>query len=222
MAYDPGTRGCSRRGALLGSFWEQSSFDWLCSALERCDSQIDWYGNNRSPWLRFAEDRLVSAGITAHGVVDEGRLASELRRVPFAIVPVSGLDGQGSNPGVAQLSLPGRILFAVAVSHTPILIVGSEETCGSRFVRHFGVGEVTPYDGPRLAAAMDRLTRPEVQAEMRAKAARIGRALSDQGVTEWLNHSMHLSRPADQRFEDLFAPYGAGLNAAASTTAGQS
>ena len=211
MVYDPGTRGRSRRGALLGSFWEQSSFDWLCSALERCDSQIDWYGNNHSRWIQFPEKDLARAGITVHGVVAEDRLAVELRRYPFVIVPVGTLDGAELQAGVARLSLPGRILFAASASNTPILIVGSEKTCGAHFVKHFGIGEVVPYDSDRVAAAMDRLSRPEIQEKMRANAVRIAPALSDQGISQWLAHSIRVGKPADQRFEDLFAEYGEEL-----------
>ena len=211
MAYAPGTYDRSRRGALLGSFWEQSWFDCLCSVLERCDRQIDWYGNHRSRWLQFPEKDLARAGITAHGVVPEERLAVELHRYPFVIVPVGTLEGAELQSGVARFSLPGRILFAAAASNTPILIVGSEQTCGAHFVNHFGIGEVVPYDGDRVAAAMEWLSRPEIQEKMRANAIRIAPSLSDRGIAQWLAHSIRVGKPADQRFEDLFAEYGAEL-----------
>jgi len=67
---EPGN-GTRRKAALIGSFWEQSWFNNLCNALEQCDADVDWYGNNRSRWLRYPEKDLARAGITAHGVVPE-------------------------------------------------------------------------------------------------------------------------------------------------------
>ena len=200
-----------RRGALIGSFWDQSWFDRLCGVLSCCDFEIDWFGNNKSPWFKFSPTSLASAGITAHGVVPEEQLALELAKYPFVIVPVGALDKEEANQGVAWLSLPGRILFALASSHTPILIIGSGRTCGARFVAHFGVGEVVPYDSALVSAAMERMSKPKNQRRFRQNAARIAPALSDRGVAEWLTQSIELGAPADSRFEDLFAGYDATI-----------
>jgi hypothetical protein len=201
-----------RKGALIGSFWDQRWFDELCGVLSCCDFEIDWFGNNNSPWFEFSTESLARAGVTAHGVVPEAQLKVELAKYPFVIVPVGALDEKDANPGVAWLSLPGRILFALACSHTPILIVGSGRTCGARFVAHFGVGEVVPYDAALLRAAMERISRPENQSRFRQNAARIAPALSDRGVAEWLAQSIELGAPADRRFEDLFAGYDATID----------
>ena len=199
----------ARSGALIGSFWEQAWFDGLCDALEHRGARIDWYGNNRSRWVRYPERDLLRAGITAHGVVSEEQLAAALRRYPFVIVPVGMLDGTELHPGIARLSLPGRILFTAAASNTPVIVVGNENTCGAHFVRRFGIGEVVPYDGAKLVAAMDRLSQPEAQAKLRANALRIAPALSDRGISAWLTASIERGQPADSRFEDLFARYRA-------------
>ena len=188
-----------KRGALLGSFWDQSWFDQLCAALEPCHYRIDWYGQNRSPWLRFPPEDLTRAGITPFGILPEDRLAVELRKYPFVIVPCGALGGKETNAGVASLSLPGRILFAAATSHTPILLVGSERSCGARFVERFGIGVTVPYDAARLAEAMKRLSEPQLQAEMRRKAAVIAGVLSDRGVVDWLSECHRAGRAA--RFE---------------------
>jgi hypothetical protein len=197
------------RAVLIGSIWDQVWFDRLCSTVGGSGLTIDWFGNYRSLWVRFSEQALTRAGIRPHGVVPEEQLADELRQASFAIVPVSPLDGSDSNPGIARLSLPGRILFAVASSNTPVLIVGSSETCAARFVKHFGIGDVIPYDRSSFLSAIARLTQPETQASMRAHAARIGRALSDSGVSRWLLESTLRGAPVDCRFEDLFADYPA-------------
>src|SRR6266404_4713404 len=90
----------ARRGALMGSFWDQSWFNKLCSELKGSGWRVDWYGNNRSPFLEFPTSDLVQAGITPLGIVSEDRLALELRKYPFVIVPAATLDGSETNPGV--------------------------------------------------------------------------------------------------------------------------
>jgi len=124
----------------------------------------------------------------------------------MVINPVGTLDDEERHPGVVRLSLPGRILFATATSNTPVLIVGSNKTCGARFVEHFGLGEVVPYNGPAMRAAMDRLARPEIQKEKRANARSIG-ALSDREIGRWLEDSTERGEPANQRFERPFSMY---------------
>ncbi len=197
----------SPRGVLLGSIWDQSWFDALCATLERCRCTLDWYGNHRSPWLEFPPSRLASAGVRPRGIVSESRLADVLRGSAFAVVPGARLAGGEKNRGVARLSLPGRILFAAATSHTPLLLLGSPETCGARFVAHFGIGETVPYNARRVREAIRRLCRPETQAAMRNSAARMAALFSDEGVSDWLSASIRQGRPVDQRFERAFAGY---------------
>jgi len=196
-------------GALLGSFWDQSWFDGLCAALRHCRCRMEWYGNNKSPWLKYSDEEMMAAGIRPMGLVPEPQLAAALRQYPFVMVPVGVLDDKDHNKGVASLSLPGRILFAAAAANTPVLVIGSEQTCGSRFVRHFGIGLTAPYEASHIGAAMERICRPEAQREMRSNAARIASLFSDSGIVEWLPASVDRGRPADARFEDAFADYDA-------------
>ncbi len=195
------------RFALLGSIWDQVWFDRLCSVFSKIGAKIDWFGNNKSPWLSFPPDQMRKAGIVPRGIVPENMLAEELKAYPFVIVPMSMLDSTDSNRGVAALSLPGRILFAAATAHTPTLILGSPETCGSRFVRHFQIGETAPYDAARVAAAISRLTDQDRQKQFRGNCAQIGARFSDLGVADWLDESIARGAPADARFEDAFHGY---------------
>ena len=98
------------------------------------------------------------------------------------------------------------------VPHTPILVVGSDKTCGARLVRQFRFGEVVPYDSALVSAAMDRLIEPKTQLEMRQRAARKAVSFSDLGVAEWLADSTALGRPVDNRYEDGFADYDATID----------
>lgn len=197
----------SNRPVLLGSFWDQRWFDRTVEVLARSGCAADWYGNNRSPWLRFAPEALERAGIVAHGVAPEAELAVLLRERPFVIVPAAELEGGETNAGVAWLSLPGRILFALAVAHLPVLVLGTEKTCAARFVRHFSVGEVVPYSAPAVRGAVERLLEPATQARYRAQAAALAARFSDRGVVRWLEESIERGRPADERFEQAFAGY---------------
>jgi hypothetical protein len=201
------------RGALLGSFWDQSWFDRLCAALEHCAAlkpagrEIDWFGNHRSPWVEFSVGNLRRARIRPFGIVSEERLAMELRGYPFVIVPTGTFDPAEKSHSIASLSLPGRIPLAAAISQTPLLVIGGATTCAARFVKHFGIGETVPYDGAEIRAAMDRLSDARIQREMRGNAARMGSAFSDVGIGEWLEQSIAQGRAADGRFEDAFADY---------------
>jgi hypothetical protein len=199
----------ARTGALLGSFWDQSWFDRLCSVLEYCGCKLSWYGQNRSPWLTFDPADLARAHITPFGLIPEDQLARELSRYPFVIVPVGSLDDKETNKGVARLSLPGRILFAAATSNTPLLVIGNEETCGARFVKHFGIGLVVPYDASAVSAAMEQLRDRDIQLQMRARAAALAPLLSDNGVAGWLATSIENGAPADNRFDEAFSGYNA-------------
>jgi len=195
------------RFALLGSIWDQVWFDRLCDAMGRVGVKVDWFGNNKSPWLKFPAQQLREAGIVPRGVVPEDQLVEELRSYPFVIVPMSMLDKTDSNRGVAALSLPGRILFAAAGSHTPALILGSPQTCGARFVSHFEIGETASYRAADIAIAIEKLTDPARQAKYRRNAARVGPLFSDAGVSDWLAQSIKQGKPADTRFETAFAGY---------------
>jgi hypothetical protein len=210
-----------RRAALLGSFWDQSWYDRLCNVLSQCSWGIDWFGNNKSPFLDLSPASLIKAGITAHGIIPEEALARSLSQYPFVIVPVGALDEADSNTGVAWLSLPGRILFAAATSHTPVLVVGSERTCGARFVRHFGIGEAVPYDASAVSDAMNRMSKPDAQEQMRHAASRIAPLLSDAGISDWLARSIEMGAPADCRFEPLFSDYDLAINLPRASGMGQ-
>jgi hypothetical protein len=199
----------ARTGALLGSFWDQSWFDRLCSVLQHCNWNLSWYGQNRSPWLTFGPADLARAHIAPFGLIPEDQLARELRTYPFVIVPVGSLDNKETNKGVAHLSLTGRILFAAATSNTPVLVIGNEETCGARFVKHFGIGLVVPYDTSAVSAAMEQLRDRDTQLQMRARAAAVAPLLSDNGVAGWLATSIENGAPTDNRFDKAFSSYNA-------------
>jgi FkbM family methyltransferase len=191
-------------GALVGSLWARDWFERLCRTVSRAGHPVDWFGNHLSPYLHITPEELQAAGIHAHGIVAEPELASALRSRSFAIVPTGTLDGDtGTSRALAELSLPGRILFVAATSHTPMIVLGSEQTPAARFVRRFDIGLCSPYDPDAFRAAVEEVVRPEVQARMRSNAARVARTFSADGIGEWLWGSLEKGEPADDRFERL-------------------
>lgn len=193
-------------GALVGSMWAREWFERLARTLVRSGHRVDWYGNHRSPYLHIAQHELDEAGIDAHGIISEPELARTLRTHSFAIVPTGVLEEDvGTARALAELSLPGRILFVAACSNTPVIVVGSEGTPAARFVRRFDIGVCSPYDPDAFRAAVDEVTRPEVQLRMRRNAARIGPTFSAKGMGDWVWRSLEKGGAADDRFEALWA-----------------
>jgi hypothetical protein len=203
---DPVPAPADAAGALVGSVWAREWLERLCRTVGPTGCRIDWYGNHLSPYLRIAPGELEACGIHPQGILPEPALAATMRSVAFAVVPTGTIDGDvGVARALAELSLPGRILFVAATSSTPVIVLGSEQTSAARFVRRFDIGTCVPYDPGAFRGAVDEITRPDVQARMRRNAARLGPPLSGDGIGEWLWSSLERGEPVDDRFEALFA-----------------
>jgi hypothetical protein len=192
-----------RAGALVGSIWGRAWFDRLKIVIGKSGLACHWFGNHQNPAVRISAEELVEAGIRAHGVVSEEVLAHQLRRFPFAIVPTGTLDENDDAAWASGLSLPGRILFALATSNTPIILLGSSKTPAARLIEQFRIGVRCDYTAESFLSAVHRVVDPEYQAEMRANAIRIAPMLSAEGIGEWIDRSLELRRACDDRFEQL-------------------
>jgi SAM-dependent methyltransferase len=192
-----------RTGALVGSIWGRAWWDRLKTAI--CDSGLacHWFGNHKSPIFPISAEDLAKAGIHAQGVVSEEVLAHQLRRFPFAIVPTGTLDENDDAAWASALSLPGRILFILATSNTPIILMGSSKTPAARLIEHFRIGVRCDYTAESFLLAVHRVIDPKCQAEMRTNAVRIAPNLSAEGIGEWIDRSLELGRACDDRFEQL-------------------
>ncbi len=190
-------------GLLIGSIWSKRWIRLLMETVQGAGEKLDWYGQLQ-PSYEVSQDSLVRAGITVKGLVPETQLIQFLRTAPYFVVPTGVLDEEEDRIDIGQLSLPGRILFAMATANTPVIILGSEKTSAANFVRRFGIGTVSSYTAEGFRAAVKYINTAENQATMRHKAAAVANQFSSRGVDQWLWHSLALGKPADPRFEDLF------------------
>lgn len=194
-------------GILLGSFWSKNWFDRICDVFSKLDYKLTWYGDNKPSWMILDEQSMRKSNIHPAGVIPENELVDRLREASFVVVPVSMLDEEETNVGVASLSLPGRILFAVATAHIPVLVIGSPLTCAAHFVQYFDLGEVAPYTEADVQAAIHRIQDPDRQKQIRQNAARIGPQLSSKNLSDWLYKSLNKNVIHDDRYEVLFQHY---------------
>jgi len=192
-----------RTGALIGCIWGRAWFDGLRTVVSDSGLGCHWFGNHQHPACRISAGELVEAGINAQGVVPEEELAHQLRRFPFAIVPTGTLDENDDAAWISALSLPGRILFILATSNTPIILLGSSKTPAAKLIEHFRIGVRCDYSAESFLSAVHRVIDPEYQAGMRANAARIAPKFSAEGIGEWLDRSLEFGRACDDRFEQL-------------------
>ncbi|MBJ7900792.1 MAG: FkbM family methyltransferase [Cyanobacteria bacterium RI_101] len=193
-----------KRGALLGSIWSQKWFESLCDSAEKAGVKLDWYGNFNYYWQTQTEAKLAEKGIYPQGVYPETELAELLKTYPFVVVPYGTLDERDDQPQLSQLSLPGRILFALAVSNTPVILLGSPKTGAANFIQRFGIGVVCDYAPDDFRRAVDYVLDRDNQGSLRDNALKVAEAFSDRGIEQWIWQSLAQGEPADDRFESIF------------------
>ncbi len=192
-------------GAILGNIWGQRWLDLLRETVRGSGVKLNWYSTNHLRYLQGAPEELASDGIEipAGPPLSDPDLVDVLRNTAFVVVPPGTLDDEDDRRFIAQLSLPSRIPFIMATSHAPFLVVGSEETGAARFVRELGIGTVVPYDREAFRAAVDEITRPEVNERMRRRALVLAARFTDAGAAEWIWQSLARGEAFDSRYEDL-------------------
>ena len=121
-------------------------------------------GQNRSPWVNFPAGS-GRAGITPFGIVPEERLALDLRKYPFALVPCAPLEGRESPPrrGLLEPAGPyplrgGGIAYACPSGRQrPLLRSAVREALWNRFNRSLRYGQIT--------GATKQFSDPQLQGE---------------------------------------------------------
>lgn len=191
-------------GALVGSIWSQRWLDQLRRTLRPTGLQIHWYGNAQAPWLNASREELRRDGLIDCGFLPEAELTGRLKDYPYALIPSGSLDQQDDRPEIARLSLPTRLPYLLAATHTPMLLLGSPHSAAGRFIERFQLGCVAPYEPTALQQAVAKLCQPEAQRVLRRHAANRSAFFSAAGLDQWLWNSLARRQPDDDRFEHLF------------------
>jgi hypothetical protein len=189
-------------GVIVGNIWGAEWLELLRATLRGTGIELDWYCNGR-PSATVTDAELAQDGIHLRAALPEAELTSILRRTPFVLLPSGTLDERDSRRGIARLSLPSRIPYVFATSHTPTIVLGHPDTAAARFVTSQGVGLWAPYDRDRLRAAIAEIRTPAAQATLRSRAASLARSFSSEGAREWLWRSLEAGRAIDDRWERL-------------------
>ncbi len=193
-----------KRGALLGSIWSQQWFSDLCCSTKKAGVQLDWYGNSKYYWLTESEQELQAKGIYPQGLFPEDKLVEKLKEYPFVVVPTGTMDERDDQPQLSQLSLPGRILFALATSNTPVILMGSKKTSAASFIKRFQIGVVCDYTPESFGAAVEEVLDPQRQRVLRENAVVVAEKFSDHNIDSWIWDSLAQGQATNDRFESLF------------------
>jgi hypothetical protein len=206
----PGPGDGGGRPLLTGNVYGQRWLDDLRRTVREAELALDWTSPSAYRFERFELEALEADGIHPLGRLEGEAFRARLRAAPFVVVPTGTLAAGDDRDAVARFSVPSRMIFTLAASHTPMIVVGSPATAAGRFVERLGVGRVVPYDAAALRAAAGELAAPAAQAALRARAAALAPRFSAAGMAEWLWASLDRGAPADDRFEPLAAPAAEG------------
>ncbi|HEU4383142.1 MAG TPA: hypothetical protein VFR85_06505 [Anaeromyxobacteraceae bacterium] len=195
-----------RRGVIVGNVWGRRWLIGLCDILRGTGIRLDWYASSGLQWSPLSASELAEAGVHVRSPLPEPELTRILRGSAYVVHPSGTLDEYDTHRAIARLSLPSKVPYVLATSHTPVLVIGHPETAAARFVRAMGTGLAIPYRRASLVHAVGELTDPAVQARMRARAADLASGFSSAGVGQWIWRSLEAGRAADDRFEQLLGP----------------
>jgi hypothetical protein len=195
----------SKSSVIIGNIWGQRWLELLRCTVRDSGVTLRWYNNGEFPSLPCTKETLAGDGILLQdGSPDPDESMVELlRKAPFVVVPSGVLDDTDDRRFIAQLSLPSRIPYILATSQAPILVMGSPETAAARFVTAAGIGLVTTYDRGAFQNAVERISRPDVNLEMRRAALLMASRFADVGGAEWLWQSLARGGPVDGRYEEM-------------------
>jgi hypothetical protein len=188
-------------GVIIGNVWSPRWLGMLAEVLKISGVRLNWYFTGSPSELPFDRGYLAACGLFLRDPLPEEELVAVLRRSRFCVMPSGTLNGEDDLPWISRLSLPSRVPYVLATSHTPFIVLGSEETAAARFVRESRIGIITPYDGELFLAAVRRVMDPVHNHELRERAANLAPHFSDEGAADWIWRSLAAKRPIDDRFE---------------------
>jgi hypothetical protein len=192
----------SRDGVILGNIWGQHWVEMLRQTVRGSNISLRWYNNGAFRWLPCSIEELVRDGIQPQQGErhSDDELTHILREAAYVVVPSGTLDDDDDRHFIARLSLPSRIPYILATSHTPVIVLGSPQTAAARFVAEAGIGIVVPYERHAFQEALEQITRRERNRELRCAAFRIAARFSDAGASDWIWQSLARGTPVDNRY----------------------
>jgi FkbM family methyltransferase len=197
------------RGVMIGNIWSAHQLDALRRLLRESGRELDWYSQNfgHFSWMKVDEDEMRRDGLHVHPPLAEADLQKAVRKYHYTVVPSGELGSEDDAEAVARLSLPSRILFLMAASQLPIVVLGDLQTAAGKFVTEQGVGVCCAY----VAAEYERCLQEEIfppaaQQRFRERAWHLAPFFNSRGMGEWIWKSLENGAPVDERFEALFAP----------------
>lgn len=189
----------SNEGVMIGNVWSGHWLRRLRETVRGSGSVLHWYGG-------VGADRrgeLLDDSIVPRDRLPDPELVARLRRSWFAVVPTGTLDEQDDRRFLSQLSLPSRIIYLMATSHLPILVLGSRQTAAARFVERAGVGVACDYRQGEFRRTVAEITDPEVNLKFRRRAFELAPLFSSRGALEWIWESLARKTAADGRYERI-------------------
>ncbi len=192
-----------KHGVIIGNIWGRRRLELLRQTVQGSGVTLSWYSNGGFGDLPCPVSALAADSIFAHDPLPDDDLVKMLRETWFAVLPSGSLDDTDDRRYLSQLSLPSRLIYLLATSHIPVLVLGCAQTAAARFVKQFGIGLVVDHDRAAFVDGVNRILRPEVNLEMRRRAVALAGRFTDIGAAEWIWQSLARGEPIDHRFEDL-------------------
>jgi hypothetical protein len=193
------------RGILVGNLWSSHTLGRFRETIRVSGLQIDWCGNAGKPFIALDPNELSKEGIFLRSHLPEPSLIELARAVDFAVIPAGTLNGSDTHEWLARASLPSRIVYLMATTNLPMIVMGHPETAAARFVTDLGLGTVCDYTADSFQSAVSRVTDPLVSAKIRQRARSLSPTFSTKELVSWLWESMDRGQAFDDRFEQLFA-----------------
>ena len=189
---------------MVGNVWSLAQFSRLRALVKATGLKIDWFGNPELVLSHFDRNKLRGEGIHCRGFIPEADLAAALAEYPFTLVLSGTLDGTENNEWLSRLSLPSRMVFILTKTRTPMLVLGSPDTCAARFATGLGIGLNAPYEVAPLQRAIGRLRDEAFRRELIDRACAIAPRFLMPEAGEWIWQSLAVGRALPAPFLGVF------------------
>ncbi|OAM88605.1 glycosyltransferase [Termitidicoccus mucosus] len=200
----------STRHLVVGNIWTAGQLNQLRELTRSGRLSLEWIGGAHNYAWMPSDEGLECDGIRRLASLSEPELAARIAKMPLVIIPSGMLDGSEDNEWITRLSLPSRMAFILTQTHTPMLVLGSPETCAARFVLTLGTGMCCSYEPGAVADTVRRMMEPETHAGLVARAQAVAGAFVMPDAGDWIWRSLAAGRPEPAPFDGIY-PAGSDL-----------